>query len=664
MAVPPKPMPETDRILVLADDPARGAALAGEIRLPGKEIVVATALDTDPRRWSAIVAVGEGRADPVASLTELVQRAAGECALVATGIPADRLEAALDLGLEEAIAAGASPAEVSQRIGNAIRRAGGRSQLSRSELEALLDITEAATSHLELEELLRVVVARIAAVVPVDRCSAILLDGEEDQAIVMASHDVPGLRRLRIDIRRYPELREAITSLAPVVIDDLHTHPLMEEVRPLVSGLPVSSLVVAPLVAQGDAYGALYLRLARDRAFGSHEQVFVRAAASAVANSVRNARLHTSVREKRDELEAAYHERYEELGRLNEQLREADRIKDELLAVCSHDVRAPLNVLLGHARLLLAGQATPQQQRSLDAIERQGLRVLQLVQQILERGRGRHGALELTLDRIDLAATARTVAEDLGTLGADRQVQVTASGDELVVDADPSGVRQVLENLVSNAVAHSPDGADVEVHVALDGTSGDRARVEVRDRGPGIPEAELPLVFERYRKSGESKGLGLGLAICREVVELHGGQIWAQQREGGGTSFVFTLPLRKGQVAAEGKPRVLVIEEQPGLRGALQAALGSRCSLSFSTSARDGVAQARALLPDMILVDAELPPGGAAIGAALRAEPGLGEVPLVLLGHSSGEAGTGIRSLRLPLRQPELDALLSVLLPA
>src|SRR5690606_15830089 len=204
----------------------------------------------------------------------------------------------------------------------------GLSTLQRSDLEALLEIAEAATSHLDLEELLRVVVERVAQVVPADRCSVILVEEDADQAIVIASHDVPELRRLPIEISRYPEIRRALDSKSAVVIEDALSDPLMEDVRHLLEKKPIASLVVTPLVAQGDAVGALFLRLARSTAFGPHEQAFVRAVASTVANSVRNARLHSSVRKKKEDLERAYHERYLELERLNEQFREANRIKD------------------------------------------------------------------------------------------------------------------------------------------------------------------------------------------------------------------------------------------------------------------------------------------------------------------------------------------------
>ncbi|HWV38344.1 MAG TPA: ATP-binding protein [Vulgatibacter sp.] len=491
------------------------------------------------------------------------------------------------------------------------------------DLAAILEILEAATSHLDVEELLRVVVAKIAAVIPVDRCSAILADGAG--ARVVASHDVPDLDPLDLDLRKYPELVHAFTSKEPLVIDDVRTDPLMEPVRPLVAEIPVSSLVVAPLVASGDSYGALYLRLARDRAFGPDEQAFVRAAASALANSIRNARLHTSVRRRRDELEAAYLERYRELDRANELLRETSRLKDELLSIVSHDVRAPLNVLLGHARLLLAGDLAPPQRRSVEAVERQGLRILELVQTILDRGRGRTQEWELTFGLADLAELARSVAADLSTLGSSKEVrlEVTAPAS-FQAQVDESAIRQVLENLVANAVTHSPEGASVEIALSLDESTGGRARFEVRDRGPGIPESEQALLFERQRKGAESAGFGLGLAIARELVELHGGDVWIRSGPEEGTSFYFSIPTSPPSARAARK--LLFVSEDPVRRAAIRDALVPAYDVSLARTAQEGIARARALLPDAVLLDRALVDSTSNV---LRGMPGLADTPIL-----------------------------------
>lgn len=502
------------------------------------------------------------------------------------------------------------------------------------DLGALLEILEAATSHLDVEEVLRVVVAKIAAVIPVDRCSAIL--AEDGGARVVASHDVPELRRLDLDLKRYPELVRAFESKEALVIEDVRTDPMMEQVRPLLSAVPVRSLVVAPLVARGDSYGALYLRLARDRAFGPEEKAFVRAAASALANAIRNARLHTSVRERRDELEAAYLERYRELDRANELLRETSRLKDELLSIVSHDVRTPLNVVLGHSRLLLGGELAAAQRRSVEAIERQGLRILELVHRILERGKGRTQEWELSMARVDLAGLARSVAADLHTLGAPREVTIQVDGPaSLEAVVDESAVRQVLENLVANAIAHAAGKTAVRIEVKLDEATGLRARIEVRDRGAGIPEAEVPMLFERHRKGEGSAGFGLGLAIVREIVELHGGDVWVDSQEGEGTSFFFSLPLGPPAASRLCAPvrRILFVSSDPASRSRVLDGLGPGYEVALARTPAEGIARARALLPDAVLLDREL---ADACRNDLRNQPGLAETPIIVVCAADG----------------------------
>lgn len=502
--------------------------------------------------------------------------------------------------------------------------------LERSDLEALLQIAEAATSHLDLEELLRVVVSKVAEVVQVDRCSALLVEDGIEQAIVIASHDVPDLRRLPIDIDRYPEIRKALESKAHVVVEDALTDPLMSQVRQYLVEKPVASLVVAPLVAQGDAVGALFLRLARSTAFGPHEQAFVRAVASTVANSVRNARLHSSVRKRRDELQAAYQERYEELQRLNEQLREANRIKDELLAVCSHDLRAPLNVLLGHTRLLQRRMEQTPQHKSVTVIERQARRILQLVERILIRSKGKH-AWALAVEPLDLAPCVREIAADFAALAEEKGVTIQVVGEAAAqVQADESAIRQILENLISNAVAYTHPQTTVEVEVVPSAHSAAWCRVEVRDRGPGVSPDELPLVFERYRQGDAGEGVGLGLAICKELVELHGGEISVALRQGGGAVFSFTLPT--GPCPTTRSHALLVVAEAGERRDSLGARLGERFSISYAGTGSEGVAQAARVLPDVVVVDAAMGADARRFAEEIRRQPGLGEVPTIFFG--------------------------------
>ncbi|MFN7131064.1 MAG: GAF domain-containing protein, partial [Myxococcales bacterium] len=298
-----------------------------------------------------------------------------------------RLRAA---GADELIPTG-SDVELRARVEAAVRskRLNDREQASRRRLEALVEIARAATSSLMLEEILCIVTEKVAEVITADRCSVVLVEGSPQRAVVVASRETRGVLNLELDLKKYPELRQALQTGEAVVVQDALDDPLMAEVRPLIAPIGVRSILVQPLISQDDVVGALFLRVSRKQAaFGPEELDFARAAGSTIANSVRNARLHGALRRKRDDLESAYVDRYRELTDANERLKEANRIKDEIIAVCSHDLRGPLNVLLGHAKLLSDGKLGRQQQSSVDAIIRQGNKVLSLVESLLDKGRG------------------------------------------------------------------------------------------------------------------------------------------------------------------------------------------------------------------------------------------------------------------------------------
>ena len=163
----------------------------------------------------------------------------------------------------------------------------------------------------------------------------------------------------------------------------------MAEVRPAITSLGVRSILVQPLVCHDELLGALFLRISHgSEGFNRDEQEFAQAVGAALANCIRNARMHTALKRKRDELELAYVERYRELSEANRRLKDLNRLKDEIIAVCSHDLRAPLQVLLGHGRLLLEGELDALQKQSAEAMIRQGRKILSLVESLLERGKG------------------------------------------------------------------------------------------------------------------------------------------------------------------------------------------------------------------------------------------------------------------------------------
>jgi len=549
--------------------------------------------------------------------------------------------------------------ELAPRLDSVLRERRLRDR-TRNRMERLLEITQAATSSLELEQILRLAVEKVGAVINADRCSVVLVEDINSRtASVVATLEDPGLS-LDVDLARYPELRRALETRKAVLVEEAQRDPLMAEVRPTITSIGVRSILVQPLVCQDELLGALFLRISHGTdGFSRDEQEFSQAVAAALANCIRNARLHTALKKKRDELELAYVERYRELTEANRRLKDLNRLKDEIIAVCSHDLRAPLQVLLGHGRLLLESVLDPQQKQSTEAMIRQGRKILGLVESLLERGKGDVARLSIEPRVLDIAALCKDSTGELGILAAERGVVLTAEAPEsMMLIGDELKLHEVLQNLITNAIHHAKDAGKVVVKASrLVRPDGDVARLVVQDDGKGIPPEELPLVFDRYRSGAKgSGGTGLGLAICKEFVELHGGEIWAEAPPEGGAAFIFTLPLAQEIHRAvknlpakdtSEQPRVLVVEDEPEIAAVLVEVLRSRYRVDVARDGAEGLARARSSRPDLVVMDVFLPKlDGLDAAVALKSSSDTAGIPVILLSAHQGVADK-VRALNL-----------------
>jgi signal transduction histidine kinase len=229
----------------------------------------------------------------------------------------------------------------------------------------------------------------------------------------------------------------------------------------------------------------------------------------------------------------------------NTRLRELDRLKDEFVSTISHELRTPLTSISGYVELARE-QADPETNGYLEVVERNAVRLLALVNDLLFVARLQSGRFELDVDSVDVA---RLVADSAASakphaLDANVELRLRLSGDDTQVRGDRRRLGQVFDNLVSNAIKFSPGAGAVEVSV--DRRNG-MILVEVEDHGIGIPEDERERLFERFfRAQGaldrQIPGTGLGLYITKSIVEAHGGSVEAHSVVGEGTSFVVRLP--------------------------------------------------------------------------------------------------------------------------
>jgi signal transduction histidine kinase/CheY-like chemotaxis protein len=341
------------------------------------------------------------------------------------------------------------------------------------------------------------------------------------------------------------------------------------------------------------------------------------------------------------------------------QAESASRMKDEFLATISHELRTPLNAVLGWVHLLrTAGLDAPTSGRGFEAIERNVRLQARLTSDLLDVSKALTGKLQLDPRPIQLNEAARQAVGTmrLAASAKDVCIDVSLPDDRVMVQADPMRLRQIAWQLIANAVKFSERGGRVEV--AVDALGRD-ARLIVRDTGPGIDPSFLPRVFERFTQADPSPtrgagGLGVGLALVRELVELHGGDIEARNREdGSGAIFIVRLPLHSieapqstsAEASIDGRLasrpllldglRVLVLDEDPEGRELLRTVLQHRGAIVQTVnSVGDALQSLETWRPDVLVSDSLSPEHNfyALVGKvpSLETERG-GRIPAVAL---------------------------------
>jgi len=244
-----------------------------------------------------------------------------------------------------------------------------------------------------------------------------------------------------------------------------------------------------------------------------------------------------------------------ELEAQNEQLRQSERLKSELVGIVSHELRTPLAGIIGYASLLRrASPGDPETRRYAETIEAQGKRLASLVESFLDLEAVEAGRIALADEPLDLEPLLRHEAQLVGADAPRHRVEVTVDAPALPVRGDRDRLAQVCTNLLANAVKYSPEGGRIDVVGEIVGQA---VRVRVRDEGIGIPLEHQPRIFTKFfrgeAREGGFSGSGLGLALSREIVEAHGGRIGFESEPGAGSTFWFELPLARGSEKRRGE---------------------------------------------------------------------------------------------------------------
>ncbi len=264
-----------------------------------------------------------------------------------------------------------------------------------------------------------------------------------------------------------------------------------------------------------------------------------------------NLELETKVIERTAQLATATEElrrRNQALEKVNEELKELDELKSEFVSMVSHELRAPLTNINGSIELLLEGSGAcydPQHREMLQIVGEQSQRLTRLVQGILNVSRIEAGQLVLQPQAFNILALIEKVIDVWETRGIANRLERPRTMNLPSVWADRDRTEEILFNLIDNAIKYSPEGAPIRIEAEANGRF---VSVSVSDRGIGIPEDEMNRIFEKFHRvdrkdAMESYGHGLGLYICRRLVEAQGGQIWVESVIGEGSTFRFSLPL-------------------------------------------------------------------------------------------------------------------------
>ena len=441
------------------------------------------------------------------------------------------------------------------------------------ELTTLNELAALFASPLHPDEVLQGLMERVCACMRVEGW-LLLKDLETD---MLVARFAAGRHKEAVEGRRF-KLDEGIAGRvyregAPAIVSDAQKDSRFQSETDAAFGFTPRSVLYAPLRARKSILGVLQVvNSPPSRPLGEEDLSLLGIIAAWAAMMIAQSRPSETIHQHAAELEARVQERTRELEAVNEQLRELSRHKSEFLTTLSHELRAPLHYIIGFSDLLLMegyDPLTDRQTRFLGYIQKSSKHLLQLISDILDFRKIEAGMINLSPEALPVARVVEEVLavhrEHASKKAQEFRADIPSNLPPLT--ADPVRFKQILVNLLSNAMKFTPEQGRItltarQVHACAEGPETDDSaepaegsepgswlEIRVADTGVGIKVADLPRLFQPFVQcgsaaAGRQEGTGLGLAITKRLVELHGGRIWAQSEgEGCGSTFTVLLPL-------------------------------------------------------------------------------------------------------------------------
>jgi len=435
---------------------------------------------------------------------------------------------ALRMGMDDFVIKPFTPDDLKEVIASALAKERLlRENVRLRALIPLYELSKAFMSVTNLQELLQEVVQVGCQETGADRASLMLLSEDGETLTIQAAI---GLSE-EVVKSTAPKLGEGIAGRValqgePLVLDS--RSPPSEEFEKLMKLDQISSAICIPLTVRNELIGVLNLSKLGDESppftTGSVQLTSVLAGQAAIA--IKNAYL------------------FEEIQQAYSDLKKLDKLKSEFINVASHELRTPLAIVLGYASLL-EEQTTDTTRKYVLPIIQNALRLRKLLTDMLNLRYLEAGEMDLELEPVQLSDVVDAVVGDLGFLADEKGegVIIGIAQDLPSIWADRGKLHLIVSNLVSNAIKFTPEGGEIEITALMEE---DQLRVAVRDTGVGIAGEEYDRIFDRFYQVEDSltrrhSGLGLGLSIVKELVELHQGRVWVESQTGQGSTFYFTI---------------------------------------------------------------------------------------------------------------------------